>query len=96
MKVTIDGIEFVKKKRVAYSRGDRFKMTGGNKYMLSYQGSNDDGPTVALTNLMGGCRFGVAHNVGNSTDITQKEFEKICSTGSFTRYWDIQKGELSK
>ncbi|KKL81532.1 hypothetical protein LCGC14_1993870, partial [marine sediment metagenome] len=94
MKVEIDGVEYVKKDdEVTYSRGDRFKDPNGNKYLLCYHGQEGVKPCVSLTYLKDGTRNHKQVIVESTTNITEKEFANICDSGSFTRYWDIQKGE---
>ncbi len=72
-----------------YSRGDRFKNEDG-KYLLVYVKG------VTLVNLKTGHWEGNPIHVGNANSITQKKFDEICGSETYTRYWDSQRKELTK
>ena len=79
---------------VTYSVGDRFKDEYGIKYFMT-RTTYEGGYGCALSNLSDGGLWHSGETVRNPRKITTKEFEAICSSGSFTRYWDSQKEVLS-
>ncbi len=79
--------------RVTYAIGDRFKDADGRKYMLSKQAQI--GTHVSMTNLTTGGLWSGNNSVANLERITADEFTSICAGTTFTRYWDIRKGELT-
>ena len=79
---------------VTYSVADRFKDEYGIKYFMT-RTTYEEGYGCALSDLSNGGLWHSGETVRNPRKITTKEFEAICSSGSFTRYWDSQKEVLS-
>ena len=77
-----------------YSIGDRFLQHDGGKYLLGIQNqTNSSSYKVSLIDLDNGQIWSRPQEVKNTRHITKSELECICSSGSFTRYWDSQKGK---
>ena len=87
--------EKLEAEEVTYSVGDRFKGKHGDEWLLTR--TTYHGPLFGcgLTSLRDGDLWHDGETVHNPRNITTKEFEAICSSGSFTRYWDSQKEVLS-
>ena len=79
---------------VTYSVGDRFKGEHGDEWLLT-RTTYEPPRGCGLTSLLDGGLWHDGETVRNPCNITTKEFEAICSSGSFTRYWDSQKEVLS-
>ena len=79
---------------VTYSAGDRFKDEYGDEWLLT---RTTYGPLFGcgLTSLRDGGLWHDGETARDCSKITTKEFEAICSSGSFTRYRDSQKEVLS-
>lgn len=79
-----------------YSIGDRFTLDGGGKYLLGIQNqTNSFSYKVSLIDLDNGQIWSRPQEVKNTRHITKSELECICSSGSFTRYWDYQRKKLT-
>ena len=84
----------LKAEEVTYSVADRFKDEYGDEWFLT-RTTYEDGYGCALSDLSDGNLWHSGEMVRSPRKITTKEFEKICASMTFTRYWDSQKEVLS-
>ena len=85
--------EKLQAEEVTYSVADRFKDEYGDEWFLT-RTTYEDGYGCALSSLSDGGLWHSGEMVRNPRKITTKEIETICSSGSFTRCWDSQRGVL--
>ena len=86
--------EKLEAEEVTYSAGDRFKGEHGDEWLLT-RTTYEPPRGCGLTSLRDGGLWHDGETARDCSKITTKEFEAICSSGSFTRYWDSQKEVLS-